>query len=33
VGRHWSIVTPVREAELSEAQIQLAHEHHDIRIP
>ena len=33
VGRHWSIVTPVREAELTEAQIQAAHEHHDIRIP
>ena len=33
VGRHWSIVTPVREAELTEAQIEAAHEHRDLRIP
>jgi hypothetical protein len=33
VGRHWSIVTPVREAELTEPELQAAHEHRDIRIP
>ena len=33
VGKHWSLVVPVREADLSEAEIQLAREHRDIRIP
>jgi hypothetical protein len=33
VGHHWSIVTPVKEAELSEDQKRTAHEHKDIRIP
>lgn len=33
VGRHWSIVTPVRESDLAEEEIRSAHEHKDIRIP
>ncbi len=33
VGRHWGIVTPVRAADLTEAERQEAAEHHDIRIP
>jgi hypothetical protein len=33
VGRHWSIVTPVRAADLTEAERREAAEHHDIRIP
>jgi len=33
VGKHWSLVVPVRVADLSEAEIQLAREHRDIRIP
>jgi hypothetical protein len=33
VGQHWSLVTPVRESDLTAEQRQLAREHHDIRIP
>jgi len=33
VGRHWSVVTPVRAADLTEAERQEAAAHHDIRIP
>jgi hypothetical protein len=33
VGRHWSIVTPVREAELSDEEKRFADEHRDLRIP
>jgi hypothetical protein len=33
VGQHWTIVTPVMEAELSEPDRRLAGERHDIRIP
>ena len=33
VGRHWSLVTPVRVADLTEAERQAAAEHHDIRVP
>jgi hypothetical protein len=33
VGRHWSIVTPVREADLTEGETRTAREHRDIRIP
>lgn len=33
VGRHWTIVRPVREADLSEDERRLAHERHDVRIP
>jgi hypothetical protein len=33
VGQHWTIVTPVKEAELSHDERRLAGEHQDIRIP
>ena len=33
VGSHWSLVTPVRDADLSDDELQFAREHHDIRIP
>jgi hypothetical protein len=33
VGRHWSLVTPVRESELTEDERRLARETRDVRIP
>ena len=33
VGRHWSLVAPVKETDLSEEELLAAHEHRDIRIP
>jgi hypothetical protein len=33
VGHHWSIVTPVKESDLSDDEKQIAREHRDIRIP
>ena len=33
VGRHWSIVTPVRRSELTEDELRTASENRDIRIP
>jgi hypothetical protein len=33
VGKHWSLVVPVRESDLTAAELQSAREHHDIRIP
>jgi hypothetical protein len=33
VGQHWSLVVPVREKDLTEADLQSAREHHDIRVP
>ncbi len=33
VGQHWSLVTPIRQSELSAEQRQFAHAHHDVRIP
>lgn len=33
VGAHWSLVVPVREASLTDAERQFAREHRDIRIP
>jgi peptidyl-dipeptidase Dcp len=33
VGRHWTIVAPVREAALTDEQRRLARERHDLRIP
>jgi hypothetical protein len=33
IGKHWSLVTPVDESKLSEAERRSAHEHHDIRVP
>lgn len=33
VGRHWSLVTPVRDADLTTEDRLLARAHHDVRIP
>lgn len=33
VGKHWTLVTPVREAELTYEERRMAAEHHDVRIP
>ena len=33
VGGHWSLVTPVRESDLTEAERSQAHEQRDIRLP
>jgi hypothetical protein len=33
VGRHWSIVTPVRESELTEDEKRIASEQKDVRLP
>jgi len=33
VGRHWSIVVPVRESELTEDEKRLARGHDDVRLP
>jgi hypothetical protein len=33
VGRHWTIVTPVKESALSDDERRIAREHRDIRVP
>jgi hypothetical protein len=33
VGRHWSLITPVRDSDLTDNEGQYAHQHHDIPIP
>ncbi|HWF50258.1 MAG TPA: hypothetical protein VG294_06380 [Solirubrobacteraceae bacterium] len=33
VGRHWTLVIPVKESELTDDERRLAAEHKDIRIP
>ena len=33
VGRHWSLVTPVHDASLSDAERRFAADHRDIRLP
>ena len=33
IGRHWTVVTPVREAKLSDDERSEARAHHDIRLP
>ena len=33
VGKHWSLVTPIDESTLTEAERRSAHEHHDIPLP
>jgi hypothetical protein len=33
IGRHWSLVTPVKDADLSDSELRAAREHHDVRIP
>jgi len=33
VGKHWSLVVPVREADLSDEEREFAHSHRDVRLP
>jgi hypothetical protein len=33
VGRHWTLVTPVKESELSDDELAAARDTHDVRIP
>ena len=33
VGRHWTLVTPVRESDLTEDERRIARETRDVRIP
>ena len=33
VGPHWSLVTPVKESDLSDEDLSSAHQHRDVRIP
>jgi hypothetical protein len=33
VGNHWALVTPVKEADLTEEEWQFAAQHRDVRIP
>jgi hypothetical protein len=33
VGKHWSLVTPVRESDLTDAEREAAAEHRDVRVP
>ncbi len=33
VGKHWSIISPVKESDLSEDEKRIASEHRDVRIP
>jgi hypothetical protein len=33
VGKHWSLVVPVKDSELTDEEKQTASEHHDVRIP
>ncbi len=33
VGRHWTVVTPVRDSELTDEDQRIASEHHDAAVP
>jgi hypothetical protein len=33
VGRHWAIVSPVRDADLAPEELEFAAEHKDVRVP
>jgi len=33
VGKHWSLVTPVRDSDLTDEEREFAREHHDMWIP
>jgi hypothetical protein len=33
IGKHWTLITPVRESTLSDEDRRSAMEHHDVRIP
>ncbi|MBS2962144.1 hypothetical protein KGA66_03735 [Actinocrinis puniceicyclus] len=33
VGKHWTLVSPVRDADLTDADRHFAEQHHDVRVP
>jgi hypothetical protein len=33
IGRHWTLVVPVRDSDLTDEEREFARAHHDIRIP
>jgi hypothetical protein len=33
VGHHWTLVTPIKESNLTDDERRFAEEHHDVRIP
>ena len=33
VGRHWTLVTPVKDADLTDEERRIAAEHRDVRLP
>lgn len=33
IGQHWTFVSPVRDADLTEAERTAAGQHHDVRLP
>ena len=33
VGKHWTLVTPVRDSELTDEDREFASQHHDARVP
>ena len=33
IGEHWTLVKPIKNADLTEDEIAFAHDHRDIRIP
>ncbi|HEV2450873.1 MAG TPA: hypothetical protein VGS62_02970 [Streptosporangiaceae bacterium] len=33
VGKHWTLITPVRDSDLTDEERQFAREHHDVWIP
>jgi hypothetical protein len=33
VGKHWTLVTPVRDSDLTDEERQFASQHHDARVP
>lgn len=33
VGKHWTLVTPVKDSDLTEDERRIAAAHHDVRIP
>jgi hypothetical protein len=33
VGKHWTLVTPVKDSDLTDEERRFAEQHHDVRIP
>jgi len=33
VGKHWALVSPVKDADLTDEERRFAHEHRDVRLP